>query len=126
MAERYEGLGHTVAEFQRLLGIDGARALADAFGGHRIHVPEKPGDNHPITVALGRALADRFAGAYAGDRVHVPMMPRTVDEIRRLRAEGLSNRQIAETLTITERWVYMVLSRRPVETERAPDLFERP
>ena len=46
---RDEGLGATTEELKELLGEEGARKLAQAFGGRRLYVPVSHGAHHPIT-----------------------------------------------------------------------------
>jgi DNA-binding transcriptional regulator LsrR (DeoR family) len=121
--EQIEGMEATAANLVRLLGEDGARALAQAFGGRRLYVPRQPGAHHPITVAVGQQAAERLAAAFHGVGIDVPVMPATRTEIRRLDAEGLTRADIARKLGITERWVYKTLAEAPSLPSRQGRLF---
>jgi len=114
--ERYEGLEATAGNLRRLLGDEGARLLAEAFGGRRLYVPRSPGPHHPITVAIGEDRAGRLAGAFHGVGIDVPMLPAKKAEIRRLDRLGWTRSAIARELRVTERWVYKTLQ----ESEAVP------
>ena len=43
-----------------LIGTDGVIALAEAFGGRRLYVPEKLGAEHDITKAIGEDAARKL------------------------------------------------------------------
>lgn len=121
---RDEGLGATTEALKELLGEEGARKLAQAFGGRRLYVPVSPGAHHPITVAIGQELADKLADRFCHARFDMPMLPATRDEIRRLaKLDGWTRRRIARELRCTERWVYKVLSAEEDSTPRQGRLF---
>jgi Mor family transcriptional regulator len=122
-AEQYEGLEATGANLRRILGEDGARKLAETFGGRRLYVPRSPGEHHPITVALGRSGADRLAGAFHGCGIDVPMLPAKKAMVRELDAAGVTRADIARRLKITERWVYKILSEPETSPSRQGALF---
>jgi len=121
--DEFEGLDARAATFKRLLGEEGARRLADTFGGRRLYIPRSPGDHHPITVALGRARADALAAAFGGLPIDVPMLPAAQAEIRRLAAQGLSRSTIARHVRVTERWVYKTLAEGEKPPSRQGSLF---
>lgn len=106
-----------------LLGEEGARQLADAFGGRRLSVPKTPGAAHPITVAIGQENAARLASAYHGHGIDVPMLPDRRRRIVELDAEGWSRSRIAREIGATERWVYRVLAEDRGEQASQPGLF---
>ncbi len=120
--EEIEGLEATGANFKRLLGEEGARALASAFGGRRLYVPKAPGPHHPITVVLGKDGAERLAAAFHGVGIDIPMLPAAQAEIRRLAAAGWKRAAIARELKVTERWVYKTLSEAPSSPPRQASL----
>jgi DNA-binding NarL/FixJ family response regulator len=124
VAEHYEGLEATAANLRRILGDEGARRLAAAFGGRRLYVPRAPGAHHPITVALGQGAADRLAGAFHGVGIDVPMLPEAKAEIRRLAAAGATRAAIARQLKITERWVYKTLAEPESRPSRQASFFD--
>jgi DNA-binding NarL/FixJ family response regulator len=55
----------------------------------------------PFTTRIAQ-LRDRLAGAAGVGAVHSPLSPREV-EVARLVARGLTNKQIGETLFVSER-----------------------
>jgi DNA-binding NarL/FixJ family response regulator len=114
----FDGLRATAANLKRLLGDDGARALADAFGGRRLYVPKEPGPHHPLTVVIGPESAAALASAFHGMTLDIPMLPATRAEILRLDALGWTRRAIARELKVTERWVYKTLSQAPTSPPR--------
>jgi Mor family transcriptional regulator len=122
-AEQYEGLEATGDNLRRILGDEGARKLAAAFGGRRLYVPRDPGEHHPISVALGREGAARLAGAFHGVGIDIPMLPATRAEVRALDAAGCTRADIARRLRITERWVYKILSEDEPARPRQGALF---
>ncbi len=122
--EYFEGLEATAENFRRLLGPDGARKLAEAFGGRRLYVPRNPGEHHPITVALGQSAADRLAGAFHGVGIDIPMLAERKAEIRRLDALGWTRAAIAKEVKVTERWVYKTLAEGPSSPSRQAGLFD--
>jgi len=122
--DSFEGMEATGANFKRLLGEEGARALASAFGGHRLYIPKAPGAHHPITVALGHKRAQRLAAAFCGSGIDIPMLPRVKAEIRRLGALGLTRAAIARELKVTERWVYKTLAEPASTAAPQPSLFD--
>jgi hypothetical protein len=122
--EQFEGLEATTANFRRLLGDEGARLLAEAFGGRRLYIPRAPGEHHPITVALGQHRADQLAGAFHGVGIDIPMLAEKRSEIVRLDSIGMTRAGIAKELRCTERWVYKVLAEGPSSTPRQARLFD--
>lgn len=108
----------TAGNLTRLLGAEGARAMAQAFGGRRLYVPKNPGPHHPITVVVGPERAARLAAAFHGVGIDIPMLPATQGEIRRLAAMQWTRRAIAAELQITERWVYKTLAEAPASPSR--------
>ena len=75
-------------------------ALAEAFGGTRLHVPIRAGDDHQIVRVIGRDGFAKLSAVYAPDTIRIPICR----ELRALhyRTQGLSNAQIASRLCMTE------------------------
>jgi DNA-binding NarL/FixJ family response regulator len=113
-----DGLRATADNLKRLIGDDGARALADAFGGRRLYVPKSPGAHHPLTHVIGPESAAALASAFHGMTLDVPMLPATQTEIVRLDGLGWTRRAIARELKVTERWVYKTLAKAPTSPPR--------
>lgn len=111
---------HTLTEtLVALLGEDGARKLAEAFGGRRLSVPRQPGAAHPITVAIGPEGAAKLASTYHGHGIDVPMLHARRERISELDRAGLSRSEIARKVRVTERRVYQVLAE---ERDGEPEL----
>lgn len=99
------------------LGREKLDDLRAAFGGRDFFPPKRVeglSDDHPLVKALGMTAARSLVEAMCGARFYVPMPPEMTDRDRsytRLKAEGLSNREIAKRLGVTERPVRRALAR---------------
>ena len=124
IVERYEGLEPTVANLRLILGVATARLLSDRLGGRRLYVPRDPGPNHPISAAIGHEAAMQLAAAFPSEKIDVPMAPAKQEEIRRMRANGMTVSTIAREAGCTERWVYRTLAAPEGPQTQAPGLFD--
>jgi len=98
-------------DLKALLGDAGFIALVQAFGGTRLYVPEKPQPDSELVTAIGEEAARRLTRRYAPDVLRVPLAR---EELAiHYRAAGLSNRDIARKLRITETGVNKLFRRRP-------------
>lgn len=95
-------------------------AFIRAFGGERLYIPKTPrhGD---LVEAVGVEGARALSAWRGGEEIKVPKARNW--QIRVLRAEGLSYREIARRLLITEDAVWRNLHAARL-TARQPDLFE--
>jgi len=103
-----DGREHLTRDLIALLGIDGLIALAEAFGGQRLYVPQAIPDDHVIAKALGKDLAAKISDRYSRFSIRVPMVRKI--RAQRYRADGLSNARIAKKLGITEPGVDYIFS----------------
>jgi hypothetical protein len=69
-------------------GIEKAAALVEAFGGQRIYIPYKAGDDHPLVRAGGRTAAQALIKAIGGENIVFPK--RGLDARRMLAIQALS------------------------------------
>jgi DNA-binding NarL/FixJ family response regulator len=95
-------------------------ALIEAFGGTRIYVPKAPNQASPLVQAIGREAAAKLAAAHGGDELKIPIARHW--QVRCLKGQGLSYREIARRLRITEDAVWNHL-RAAKLTHAQPDLF---
>ena len=84
-------------------------ALAEAFGGIRLHVPRTMTPTHHIAKAIGFDAAMRLWDALGEGAITVPLYR----ELRAVhyREKGFSYAQIARKLGITEKGVSAIFSR---------------
>lgn len=100
-------------ELQALIGETAMVALAEAFGGTRLYVPQRITQRHEIARAIGMEAAKQLSDRLAPDVIPVPLAREL--RARHYRAvEGLSNAQIARRLGITERGVNKLFARQDV------------
>lgn len=98
------------------IGVRPALKLVQVFGGLEVSFPAQPSDTHPVILALGKEDGYAICKYMGGGKMSVPhCRPRrsTRSDIVRLEAEGLSAREIARRLGITQRWVRMVTNGPP-------------
>ena len=96
-------------ELIALLGEHGFIALAQAFGGTRLSIPQKIDSEHEIYEAVGEKNAARLADRYAGAQIRVPLARDA--RARHYRAGGLSNAKIARRLGMSETGVEKLFAR---------------
>lgn len=117
----------TAEELDAICGKEAARKLLVAFGGTRIYVPGRLGDDHPLMATMGEAaalalVADISSGR-GGAEVHVPLggtgaRAREREELRGLIAAGLSAATIARRLGISRRTVFREKRRQRLEAHQ--------
>jgi DNA-binding transcriptional regulator LsrR (DeoR family) len=96
---------------ETVIGEEAARRLAEAFGGRRLYIPKAPGEQHPITVAIGAAAAKVLAAEFGGSApIDVPMLSTRRARIVELDGLGWSRAKIAREVGVTERRVYSALA----------------
>lgn len=114
-AARADGLG-TVID---IAGIDKAMELLRLRRGQIISIPQRPGPDHWLTLALGPEATRKLAWYYGGTHLRIPM-GRSVKilqrdrEIMALHGRGMSCLQIAMRFSCTDRTVREVLARQRV------------
>lgn len=97
MIERNE---HFSSELLGLLGEQAFVALAERFGGTRLHIPANIGAEDDLARLLGAEPAARLSRRYTSAQIRVPLAREL--RARHYRAQGLSNSAIARRLGITE------------------------
>ena len=96
-------------ELMAMLGEHGFIALAQAFGGTRLSIPQQIDREHEIYEAVGEKNAARLADRYAGAQIRVPLARDA--RARHYRAGGLSNAKIARRLGMSETGVEKLFAR---------------
>ncbi len=97
--------------------------LIQAFGGTRLYVPKSPNQASPLVQAIGREAALALAAAHGGEELSIPIARHW--QIRCLKQKGMSYRQIALKLGVTEITVFNHLQAARL-TNAQPDLFDLP
>ena len=92
-----------------ILGEDGFVAIAQAFGGTRIYVPQKLRRQSEVAAAIGRERAVALSAALGGTKIRVPLGRR--ERALAAQREGLSTPQIALLLGMTSGGVAKLLVR---------------
>ena len=100
----------TLEELAAVVGMAGAHALANLFGGTRQYIPKEP--TPELVKLLGEAFAARLTRHFDGAFFEVPK-PDVAGARRawvlRLRAEGLFANEIALRVGLTRRRVCQIL-----------------
>lgn len=100
----------TIGSIKKLIGEEDADKLSYEFGGNRIYIPKKVGEHHPIAVCVGLAQAKKICEAWYGHNYNVPFSMAKKHRAVALRKSGLSMRQVAIKLTMSERHVYRMFA----------------
>lgn len=103
-------LGELSNDLKALLGEPAFVALAQAFGGTRLYVPNTINADHEIAQAIGLDAAGKLSRRYSPATIRVPLA--RVDRALHYRAANLSNAAIARKLGITETAVDKLFARR--------------
>jgi len=110
------GLSAGIQELLDGLGYEGVIRLLDAYAGEWIYVPREVGPGHALAQALGLDTAQalcRTVGSSGGFRVpsgHDLRRRLRDQEIRALRAQGLSLRQLVRRFKLSECRICAVLA----------------
>lgn len=98
----------TAATGDARIGLAAALAVASARGGQRVYIPVKPGDDHWLTIAAGRAAADVIARHFTtgsppkGAELEIPLGPAGSYQAERRRRARLIGEAIAANLPANE------------------------
>lgn len=93
-----------------MIGDDAAARLAAAFAGRPLYVPRVPAPDHPVAVAIGHEAALLLGSYFYATKLEFPVGVAKRRAIRELAAHGVSNRDVAARLLVTDRFVRMVLA----------------
>jgi hypothetical protein len=105
-----------------VMGLEAAVRFVRAFPGVRIYVPARIHMHHQFVDIVGQEAAEALAKSFPGDYIKVPnitALERQIkdQELSRMKAEGLSNRDCALYLGLTERTIERKLSERRAEQQ---------
>lgn len=124
MSPDSHGLPGVLGEIAEIAGLAAALAVAEAVGGTRAYIPRRPDADHWLVRAVGAEAAARIADylttGRTGSEIEFPIGPAgsyvkerqcRARRLRELTAQGLSNRQTAQRVGITERAVRLFKAR---------------
>lgn len=123
-----ERFGYLPASLVMVLESAGEQAMLDlvrTLGGKRLALGRRPGRHHPLTLAVGLDAAQTIQQTFSNHHIpfiDVPVMAHAQlqakqNAIKSMRRKGATIAQIAKTYAMTERGVYLALSRIPPETQ---------
>lgn len=93
-------------EIGRVVGQEAALQLSAAFGGMRIYVPVEP--DASLIEAIGADGAAKLSRSWGGEQIDVPARQGKALRITEMLGQGLSTREVAQRLLVTERYVRKV------------------
>ena len=115
-------------------GAGVALRLASAYGGRELYVPrpEVIDEAHHMALHLGLATARQVAAVLGSNRIIIPLGPVSTMQrrkmlMRKMRAEGVSNGQVAKALGVHRRTVelrHQVDRRQGIIDPQTRDLFD--
>jgi DNA-binding transcriptional ArsR family regulator len=95
-----------------VIGDAAAIKLSQRFPGRRLYIKNNFQDNDPVVAAIGRDAANLLSEYFSGP-LTVPAKPGRNAAIYRLSDKGeLTVTEIAETLGLSERVIYLALAKR--------------
>ena len=114
----------------RHMSILGAVALIEAHGGKYVFVPRAPRPSSRLAGLLSRKDFGALCAAYGGEEIAVPRGAGLLSWIREqkviaLRAAGVTARDVASHLNITERTVWQIAQRHRQNLQRRPSRVSR-
>lgn len=127
-------LSTRLQEIVQLVGLAGALALVEKYGGTRVYVPVAPVVEHPLTRLLGPVGVAALAAAWGRDWLDVPRGVGILraERDRAVRAAfdaGTSARKLALEYRLTERHIWRILAGVDAEPYDSPSrqlpLFDR-
>lgn len=97
-------------EVAGIIGISATERLCEAIGGVRTYIPRHIGHNHPISAAIGAALARELADHRYGTTIDLPKAHLRRQRVIELSERGdMTLREIALATDYTERQVRRIL-----------------
>ena len=128
-ADDLSGFPEIIIDLEQIIGLDGALLLVEAYPGIRLKVPKNVTEDHRLAKLLGIDRARTLVHVYGNDHINVPRCVQAIRENRNARLfdrrkQGATHTQLALEFSLTERYVYALLARGPID-DRQLDLFER-
>jgi hypothetical protein len=135
MAEDYSFLPATLAEIAEVAGLPAALALAEKYGGARLHFPVRAAANHWLVECVGREAADKLCAHFrttqrGGFQLDIPLGPakfyaRARKKALELLVEGVSTYEIARRLGVARCTVLRLKSsvKNPSDESKQGNLF---
>lgn len=111
--EKVDALPTSLQDIAETLGVRVALKLIENFGGTEQKFPKKPGDDHPVLVALGKQDGVALCNYLSGGTLYIPHARKRANlqqQILALRAQGKNAPEIARALGISQRWVRRMLN----------------
>ena len=104
-------LPHMLFEMAEEFGLAVALRFGAEFGGHRLPIPEKPVDDHPVAAAFGMDVLVWMIKRWPKSNPLVPLGPhspykRLIAETRRLLQDGEDSAAIIRAVGVHERTIY--------------------
>jgi hypothetical protein len=115
MRDDYHYLPGVLHEIATIAGLPAALALAEKYGGTRVHFPSRAPDGHWLEQLVGREAADKLCAHFrsrgrGGYSVEIPLGPKNFYmKARRLTVElkeqGVSGYETARRIGVSSRTV---------------------
>jgi len=109
---RPDGMSGILAEVADLAGVAAALALAERYGGDKVHVPARPRPDSPLARCIGADTASALGERYGGENIAVPLGP--VNRTRRVEVmlcDGARPVEIIRKLRVSRRTVERAAAR---------------
>jgi hypothetical protein len=113
MRDDYHYLPGVLHEIATLAGLPAALALAEKFGGTRVHFPGRAPDGHWLVELVGREAADKLCAHFrsrgrGGYAVEIPLGPKNFYMKARklaveLHTQGVSGYETARRIGVSSR-----------------------
>lgn len=106
----YSWLPPLLDEIAEMAGLEAALSLAEAAGGEKRYIPERPAPDHWLTQACGPEAAGKIGHRFGGTLLEIPRGPagnaaKTAKRIRDMLAQGASSNEIARVTGVVFRTV---------------------
>lgn len=115
----------SLVEIAEVIGETAALHLVDAYGGMKLHVPQRLDPAHRLVQSIGMAAAARLIERYGLEQIEVPTLHNARTRKALIASATGPTHQVARAFGCTTRWVRMVRSI-ALPDPRQPDLFAAP
>ena len=121
-------LPDSVRELTECIGLHGALAIVERYGGTRVWIPAKYDPEHSLVTVIGAVAAKALVGRYALGHL---MIPRCAAAMRAARDEALraryhageTARTLAREFCLTEIRIYQIAAAAPAIRSTQQTLF---